>query len=142
MSPVDRRIALGVAIAVLVAGGYGLYALNSARDPDSRPGTSLGLPDAGEGPTPPGSGSSASAEASRTPGSSVPARDGDQVPDDAAYDIIDALRDAGKVPAMGSDLTLEYVGMLDTVKVTGTFEGGGQKTYTLEYRDGAWKVAQ
>ncbi len=140
MSPVDRRIALGVAAALLVAGGYGLYTLRSARD--AAPGTSLGLPDAAEGPTPRGAESSASAEASRTPGSSVPAREGDQVPDDAAYDIIDALRNAGIAPAMGTDLTLEYVGMLDTVKVTGTFEGAGQKTYTLEYRDGAWKVAQ
>lgn len=142
MSPVDRRIALGVAAILLVAGGYGAYVMASGRDTTKAPDASLELPGDDRSASTGSSGTTEAAEASRTPGAPLPAREGDQVPDDAAYDIIDALRNAGIAPAMGTDLTLEYVGMLDTVKVTGTFEGAGQKTYTLEYRDGAWKVAQ
>lgn len=83
-----------------------------------------------------------SAEASPVPGSHAQAKPGDQVPDATAYELIDALRAAGIAPTMGGTLTMDYVGTLDTVKVSGTFEGTSATSYVLVYEDGAWKLKE
>lgn len=140
MSPLNRRLALTVGIALLVAAGYAAWAVVSARDAERPAMTPAELPDGGPGGLPSGSEPTSSAEQSRTPGSSVPAREGDQVPDEAAYDLIDALATAGISPVMGTSLTLTYVELLDTVRVSGQFENTTTSSYVLEYEDGAWKV--
>ncbi len=144
MTPLNRKLLLAFAIALLVAAGYALWASASARDDGSGTGSTLELPEgASEGGVPQmEEGGSPSAEVSRTPGSAVPALESDTVPDAAAYEIIDALRNADIKPAMGSELTLVYVERLDTVRVTGKFEGSTTTTYVLRYEDGAWKVEE
>jgi len=144
VTPLNKKLLLGLAIALLVAAGYALWASASARDGGSGGGSSLELPegDSGGGVPETGQDGTSSEEVSRTPGSSVPALVSDQVPDAAAYEIIDALRNADIRPVMGSDLTLVYVERLDTVRVTGQFENTTTTTYVLEYEDGAWKVKE
>lgn len=140
MSPGTRNmVAAGVAVAVLIGGGLAFWAFGSPGGLKA-PGSSLELP-AG---TPGGIsvGDESAQEPSRTPGSTIPARDGDQVPDEAAYEIIDALRKAGIAPKMGSDLTLEYVDKLDTVRATGTFEDTTTTSYVLVYDNGAWRTKE
>lgn len=140
MSPLNRKLALAFAIALLVAAGYAAWAVLSAREADPPATTPAELPDGGPGGMPAGEEPTSSAEQSRTPGSSVPAREGDQVPDEAAYDLIDALATAGVSPVMGTSLTLTYVERLDTVRVSGQFENTETTSYVLEYEDGTWKV--
>lgn len=134
MTPMNKRLLLIVAIALAVAGAYGVWALVSARD--TTPPV-LVQPDTGDT-----DGSGSSADTSRTPGSPDAATADDHVPDDAAYEIIDALRNAGIAPVMGSDLELVYVDRLDTVKVSGSFEGTKTASFTLRYVSGAWKVGE
>lgn len=140
MSPLNRKLALAFAIALLVAAGYAAYAVISARDAGRASDVPVELPQGEPGGMPAGEEPTSSAEPSRTPGSSVPAKEGDQVPDEAAYDLIDALATAGISPVMGTNLTLTYVERLDTVRVTGQFENTTTTSYVLEYEDGTWKV--
>lgn len=81
-------------------------------------------------------------ESTRAPGSEVDALPGEQVPDEAAYEIVDALSDAGVPPVMGSELTVEYLGRLDRVRVTGTFTDSVKKTIVLVYRSGSWQLEE
>lgn len=133
MTPRNRMLALAFAIALAVAGSYGVWALVSARD-TTPPMLVEPERSADDG--------TSSAEESRTPGSPQAATADDHVPDDAAYAIIDALRNAGIAPVMGSDLELVYVDRLDTVKVSGSFEGTTAASFTLTYAHGAWKVGE
>lgn len=140
MSPVNRNmVAAGVAVAVLIGGGLAFWAFGSPSD-GKPPGSSLELPAGSPGGV--SAGDDSAQEPSRTPGSAIPVREGDQVPDEAAYEIIDALRKAGIAPKMGSDLTLEYVGKLDTVRATGTFEDTTTTSYVLVYNGGTWKTRE
>ena len=143
MNPLSKKLLLALAIALLVAAGYALWASASARDAGSGTGSTLELPEGGSGGGVPQTGEDGeSSEVSRTPGSSVPALESDNVPDAAAYEIIDVLRNADIKPVMGSDLTLVYVERLDTVRVTGRFENGTTTSYVLTYEDGTWKVQE
>lgn len=144
MTPLNRKLLLAFAIALLVAAGYALWASASVRDDGSGTGSTLELPegDTGGGVPQTEEGGSSSAEVSRTPGSAVPALESDAVPDASAYEIIDVLRNADIKPVMGSELTLVYVERLDTVRVTGKFEGSTTTTYVLKYADGSWKVEE
>jgi len=143
VTPLNKKLLLAFAIALLVAAGYALWASASARDAGSGNGSTLELPDGDSGGGVPQTGDDgASSEVSRTPGSSIPALESDNVPDEAAYEIIDALRNADITPVMGSDLTLVYVERLDTVRVTGRFENSTTTSYVLTYEDGTWKVKE
>ncbi|MDO8987294.1 MAG: hypothetical protein Q7V14_03615 [Coriobacteriia bacterium] len=140
MSPVTRnKVAAGVVVALLIGGGLAFWAFGSPGD-GKAPGSSLELPTGTPGGV--SAGDDSAQEPSRTPGSAIPAREGDQVPDEAAYERIVVLRAAGAGPTMGSDLTLEYVDKLDVVRVTGTFEDTTTTSFVLVYDNGAWKIKE
>jgi hypothetical protein len=136
-----RTLALGASLLALVVAGAAVWAITTGRM-EQRPANGAiqlepGAP-ADDGSVEPDAGT----DTTRTPGSDVEALPDEQVPDEAAYEIVDALSDAGVPPVMGSELTVEYLGRLDRVRVTGTFTDTGEKTMVLVYRSGSWQLEE
>ncbi len=145
-----RRIALFAAMLALVGGGMALWAV--VLDDDRGSASRLGLPQSGSGDdgaadgkgdgSADGSSAGESGEETRAFGSDLEARDGEQVPDETVYELVDALTAGGMPPVMGGSIVVEYAGRLDTVRVSGRFTGTRETTLTLEYRDGAWRLKE
>lgn len=72
--------------------------------------------------------------------SDAPAKPGDTISNEIAYELVDALKSNGIEPIAGQPLTLEYIDRLDRVRVSGSFESREATSYVLEFDDGAWKV--
>ncbi|PKQ10361.1 MAG: hypothetical protein CVT69_00175 [Actinobacteria bacterium HGW-Actinobacteria-9] len=145
-----RQILIG-AVAVAVAVG-GLWLLAGDRTQDT--GTSTAEsgrgdtdvrvvdPEAESGVDRGAGGSQPLSSAEESVGviSDAPAKPGDRVSNEIAYELVDTLKAAGIEPVAGEPLTLEYVDRLDRVRVSGRFESREETSFVLEFDDGAWKV--
>ncbi|MHB9003185.1 MAG: hypothetical protein ACYC6C_03870 [Coriobacteriia bacterium] len=136
-----RQIVIGVVASAVAAGGLWMLAgdrtqsdgaPDSGRDADFR----TVVPDGDTNDSPPGS----SADESVGVISDEPAKPGDRVSNEIAYELVDTLKAAGIEPVAGQPLTLEYVDRLNRVRVSGSFESREATSYVLEFDDGAWKV--
>lgn len=148
MRPQTRRVVIGAVLALVIVAGVWMLLDSGASDPDVR-----SRRDAGSSAQPDDdrSGEGGSGEATESqPGSSeeesigvisdAPAKPDDRVSNEIAYELIDSLKASGIEPLAGQPVTLEYVGQLDRVRVSGSFESREATSYVLEFDDGVWKV--
>jgi hypothetical protein len=143
VKPRTRRVIIGAVLVVVIVAGVWMLMGRGASDPDigsRRDAGSPAQPDDNRSEEGTKSQPGSSEEESIGVISEAPAKPDDRVSNEIAYELIDSLKASGIEPLTGQPLTLEYVGRLDRVRVSGSFESREATSYVLEFDDGVWKV--